>query len=191
MAQQSMVSSGNYGELSTFSFFPSKNLGGFGDAGCVVTNSMCWKSVRRLRNHGQIVKNKHQELGRNSRLTGSKPLSGCEVVTSRRHSRAEEAAAYYVEHLSNASVKLPPFIENRRSVYHQFVIRTNDGMLCVIIFATITLRPASTIRRSRPTSHCSAAILARTVFLSQDNRRRRRFAAHFPRDECCPDGQGS
>ena len=114
------VQCGNYGELSTFSFFPSKNLGGFGDAGCVVTNSdVLEKRVRRLRNHGQIVKNKHQELGRNSRLDG---IQAALLDVRLRHFQKalegrKKVAAYYVEHLSNASVKLPPFIENRRSVY--------------------------------------------------------------------------
>ena len=121
------VHCGNYGELSTFSFFPSKNLGGFGDAGCVVTNSKVLEQcVRRLRNHGQIVKNKHQELGRNSRLDG---IQAALLDVRLRHFQKalegrKKVAAYYVEHLSNPSVQLPPFIENRRSVYHQFVIRT-------------------------------------------------------------------
>lgn len=121
------VQCGNYGELSTFSFFPSKNLGGFGDAGCVVTNSeVLEQRVRRLRNHGQVVKNKHQELGRNSRLDG---IQAALLDVRLRHFQKalegrKKVAAYYVAHLSNASVELPPFIENRRSVYHQFVIRT-------------------------------------------------------------------
>lgn len=121
------VQCGNYGELSTFSFFPSKNLGGFGDAGCVVTNSeVLEQRVRRLRNHGQIVKNKPQELGRNSRLDG---IQAALLNVRLRHFHKalegrKKVAAYYVAHLSNASVELPPFIENRRSVYHQFVIRT-------------------------------------------------------------------
>ena len=120
------VQCGNYGELSTFSFFPSKNLGGFGDAGCVVTNSeVLEQRVRRLRNHGQVVKNKHQELGRNSRLDG---IQAALLDVRLRHFQKalegrKKVAAYYVAHLSNASVELPPFIENRRSVYHQFVIR--------------------------------------------------------------------
>ena len=87
---------------------------------------MLEQRVRRLRNHGQVVKNKHQELGRNSRLDG---IQAALLDVRLRHFQKalegrKKVAAYYVAHLSNASVELPPFIENRRSVYHQFVIRT-------------------------------------------------------------------
>lgn len=121
------VQCGNFGDLSTFSFFPSKNLGGFGDAGCVVTNSdVLEQRVRRLRNHGQIVKNTHKELGRNSRLDG---IQAALLDVRLRHFQQalegrKKVAAYYAEHLSNPGVELPPLIEDRRSVYHQFVIRT-------------------------------------------------------------------
>jgi len=121
------VQCGNFGALATFSFFPSKNLGAFGDAGCVVTNlDDLAQRVRRLRNHGQLVKNKHKELGRNSRLDG---LQAALLDVKLRHfdkalASRIRVAAYYSKHLSNPGVELPPTVEDRTSVYHQFVIRT-------------------------------------------------------------------
>lgn len=118
---------GNFGDLATYSFFPSKNLGGFGDAGCVATNSYALADrVRRLRNHGQLAKNKHEELGRNSRLDGIQ--AALLNIRLRNFGTALEGrkkvAGYYVDHLSNPAVEMPPLIASRRSVYHQFVIRT-------------------------------------------------------------------
>ena len=118
---------GNVGDLATYSFFPSKNLGSFGDAGCVTTNSnMLADRLRRLRNHGQLVKNRHDELGRNSRMDG---MQAAILDVRLRHFKPalegrQNVAAYYMAHLTNPIVKMPPFIANRRSVYHQFVIRT-------------------------------------------------------------------
>lgn len=60
---------GTFGNIGTFSFFPSKSLGAFGDAGCVITNSKkLFNKLSQLRNHGQLKKNKYNILGRNSRL---------------------------------------------------------------------------------------------------------------------------
>ncbi|MCQ9205692.1 MAG: DegT/DnrJ/EryC1/StrS family aminotransferase [Omnitrophica bacterium] len=60
---------GSFGDLSAFSFFPSKNLGSFGDAGLVATsNSRLAELVRVLRNHGQSKKYKADYIGYNSRL---------------------------------------------------------------------------------------------------------------------------
>ena len=60
---------GTFGNIGTFSFFPGKNLGAFGDGGAVVTNS---KSIaefsERAKNHGALKKYDHKFSGRNSRL---------------------------------------------------------------------------------------------------------------------------
>ena len=58
-----------FGEIGTFSFFPSKNLGCFGDGGCVVTNKKnYYTKMKKIANHGGLRKNIHSILGRNSRL---------------------------------------------------------------------------------------------------------------------------
>lgn len=60
---------GSFGDVGTFSFYPSKNLGAYGDAGAIVTNDEAvGKKIRRLTNHGQLKKHDHHLLGRNSRM---------------------------------------------------------------------------------------------------------------------------
>lgn len=60
---------GSLGDIGTFSFYPTKNLGAFGDAGIITTNdTKIYKNLLLLRNHGQRIKNKHEILGTNSRL---------------------------------------------------------------------------------------------------------------------------
>ncbi len=58
-----------FGDIGTFSFFPSKNLGCYGDGGCVVTNQKKYFfKMKKIANHGGLKKNSHLTLGRNSRL---------------------------------------------------------------------------------------------------------------------------
>ncbi len=62
---------GTMGIAGTFSFYPGKNLGAYGDAGCIVTNDdKLAENCRMLANHGQIVKHQHRIEGINSRLDG-------------------------------------------------------------------------------------------------------------------------
>jgi len=60
---------GVLGDIGTFSFYPSKNLGCFGDGGCIVTNApKIAEKCKRIKNHGSLIKHDHLCLGRNSRL---------------------------------------------------------------------------------------------------------------------------
>ena len=60
---------GSFGDVSHFSFFPGKNLGGMGDGGAIVTNSKkIYLYSMRARNHGALKKYDHKFSGRNSRL---------------------------------------------------------------------------------------------------------------------------
>ena len=62
---------GTFADVATFSFYPSKNLGAFGDAGALVTNDTdTAERARLIANHGQISKNRHTIIGRNSRMDG-------------------------------------------------------------------------------------------------------------------------
>ena len=60
---------GSFGDAATFSFYPSKNLGCFGDGGCITTNNLeISDSISAIKNCGQLNKNQHSVPGRNSRL---------------------------------------------------------------------------------------------------------------------------
>jgi len=60
---------GSWGDAAAFSFYPGKNLGAFGDGGCITTNdASIAQRVRSLRNYGSLEKHRHDELGFNSRL---------------------------------------------------------------------------------------------------------------------------
>lgn len=60
---------GTIGDIATFSFYPGKNLGAYGDAGGIVTNdAILAETCKMLSNHGQLKKHQHQIIGRNSRL---------------------------------------------------------------------------------------------------------------------------
>jgi len=62
---------GSLGDAATFSFYPSKNLGAYGEAGCLVTNDPnVAQQARRLRDHGATDKYRHELIGRNDRMDG-------------------------------------------------------------------------------------------------------------------------
>ena len=64
-----MKQTGSYGDVGCFSFFPTKNLGCFGDGGLVTAkNKKVYESLLKLRTHGGIKRNQHDMIGYNSRL---------------------------------------------------------------------------------------------------------------------------
>ncbi len=119
---------GSFGEFGAFSFFPSKNLGAFGDAGMLTTNSeQLAARARALRAHGGRVKYHHEELGVNSRLDEVQAailrvkLPHLEGWIGRRRAVAHR----YSDALQKAVVTP---VENARDrhVYHQYTIRVRD-----------------------------------------------------------------
>lgn len=118
---------GTYGHASSFSFYPGKNLGAYGDAGCMATNdpAIAEKS-RMISQHGQKGKHNHLIEGRNSRLDG---LQAAILLAKLPHlekwTEARIAAARkYDILLRNAGVTLPPTRAHVRHVFHLYVIRT-------------------------------------------------------------------
>ena len=118
---------GTFGSLGTFSFFPGKNLGGFGDGGAIVTNSKnLYLLCKRLRNHGAINKYDHKFSGRNSRLDTINAaildikLKNYSNVIKKRNELANE----YFKNLKNTK-KIQLFQLNKSNThsFHQFVIR--------------------------------------------------------------------
>lgn len=121
---------GTIGDIASFSFYPGKNLGAYGDAGAIVTNDETLANTcRKIANHGRIAKYDHDFEGRNSRMDGlqaailSVKLPHLESWTQKRIAIAE----YYNEQLKNVNgVILPVRKSWAVQVYHLYVIRTQQ-----------------------------------------------------------------
>ena len=117
---------GSFGELASWSFYPTKNLGGFGDAGAVTGDDPALLArVRRIANHGRTEHYLHAELGTNSRLDALQAavlnlrLPGLDAANARRR----EGAACYREALTGASgVDILRDPDGTEPVYHQFTL---------------------------------------------------------------------
>lgn len=122
---------GSLGQLGCFSFFPSKNLGGFGDGGMVTTNDPEFaEKARMLRSHGARTKYHHVLVGGNFRLDA---IQAAVLRVKLRHldswtkGRQANAAVYrrlFAEAgLAPRQIQLPEELPDRRHTYNQFVIR--------------------------------------------------------------------
>lgn len=117
---------GTMGTLGCFSFFPSKNLGGMGDGGMVVTNDPDLdEKLKKLRNHGAKPKYYHALIGGNFRLD---PLQAAILLVKLPrldawHAMRQKNAAYYDEHLTMEGITTPAVAYGReRHIYNQYVI---------------------------------------------------------------------
>ena len=125
---------GTMGTAGTFSFYPGKNLGAYGDAGAITTQSLeLGNRMRMLANHGRTNKYGHEFEGRNSRLDA---LQAAVLSVKLRHldtwiERRRGLAARYREGLSGVGdLVLPTERDGCKHVYHLFVVRTpaRDGL---------------------------------------------------------------
>jgi dTDP-4-amino-4,6-dideoxygalactose transaminase len=115
------------GIAGSFSFYPGKNLGAYGDAGCIITNdAMLAEKCRMYANHGALKKPNHVMEGINSRLDGlqaailSAKLPYILEWTAKRNANA----ALYNEQLAGIEqIKLPELRPDSRHSYHLYVIR--------------------------------------------------------------------
>lgn len=122
---------GTFGIASAYSFFPSKNLGAFGDAGAIVTSDeKIADHTRKISNHGQLeTKHEHSLIGRNSRLDSLQAavlkakLKYLDVWNERRISISE---IYKRELRKSKDLILPDYNSHLKHVFHQFVIRSNN-----------------------------------------------------------------
>lgn len=120
---------GSFGIASAFSFFPSKNLGAFGDAGAIVTNNKeLADSARRITNHGQLLeRHTHSIIGRNSRLdTIQASILNVKLpfLDSWNGKRREAANIYLANLRESTGIILPHPEKTKKHVFHLFVIRT-------------------------------------------------------------------
>lgn len=120
---------GTFGTAGTFSFYPGKNLGAYGDAGAIVTNDDDLATrMRMYANHGALKKHQHQMEGINSRLDGMQAailtakLPYIHTWTERR----QQVASWYGMALSNViGVERPRVRQGATHVYHLYVVQTN------------------------------------------------------------------
>jgi dTDP-4-amino-4,6-dideoxygalactose transaminase len=112
--------------LGALSFYPTKNLGAFGDGGAILVNDPALAAaLRRLRNGGQSDRYRHETLGVNSRLD---EMQAAILRVKLRHleewgARRRELAALYRRELEGCGVELPVEQPYAQAVYHLFVVR--------------------------------------------------------------------
>ncbi len=120
---------GAIGDLGAFSFFPSKNLGGFGDGGMVVTNDAALAAaVRRLRVHGSERRYEHIEIGINGRLDALQAavlrvkLAHLDEWTQARRRNAQRYRTFFTQADLCEMLAVPSVTDGH--VFNQFVIRS-------------------------------------------------------------------
>lgn len=120
---------GAIGDVGCFSFFPSKNLAGYGDGGMVITkNEDIARQVKMLRNHGSAKRYYHQEIGYNSRLDEIQAAIirvKLKKIDRFNAARRQNAAAY-CDAISSKDIILPMTASDCEHVYHQFTIRAKN-----------------------------------------------------------------
>ena len=118
---------GTFGDIGCFSFYPSKNLGAFGDAGAIVTNSdQIAEDVRVFRNYGSEKRYYNKVVGANSRLDEMQ-AGFLRVRLKYLDDLAEEKRLIcerYLQELHNDKIELPKVRGGATHIWHQFVIKT-------------------------------------------------------------------
>ena len=120
---------GQVGQIACFSFYPSKNLGAYGEGGALITNdTSIAQRARSLRDHAQSHKYLHDELGYNYRMDSFQAaVLGIKLKRLDAWNAARaECAAHYAELLTNSSYKLPMNPPDSESVWHCYVIETPE-----------------------------------------------------------------
>lgn len=117
---------GVFGDIGCFSFYPSKNIGAFGDAGAIVTNSeKIAEDIKVFRNYGSEKRYYNKVIGTNSRLDEMQAallrvkLQHVDECTEERN----KICSRYLAELDNSNIILPKVREEATTVWHQFVIR--------------------------------------------------------------------
>lgn len=118
---------GSMGDINTFSFYPSKNLGAYGDGGAMTTKSeWLYHKAYKIANHGRTTKYEHDFVGRNSRLDS---LQAAVLNVKLRHlegwtAKRQDLAIRYNEILKSVEqIVLPNFYADAMSVFHIYAIR--------------------------------------------------------------------
>jgi len=126
---------GGLGDAAAFSFYPTKNLGAYGEGGALTTDDdQIAKFARAARSHGQTARYDHEFVGYNYRMHG---MQGAVLRVKMRHleawtARREEIAREYRRLLAGARLEMPVDDPRDECVYHQFVIyvRNRNSVMC-------------------------------------------------------------
>jgi dTDP-4-amino-4,6-dideoxygalactose transaminase len=117
---------GTWGDIGCFSFYPTKNMGAFGDAGCIVTNNHeISEKISLLRNYGSKIKYQNEIIGVNSRLDEIQAallnvkLKHYSELSNERIILAEE----YLKGIVNSKIVLPKVRDKADAVWHLFVVK--------------------------------------------------------------------
>lgn len=125
---------GSFSDIGCFSFYPSKNLGAFGDGGAIVTDDeKLYEDMKMLRNYGSRVRYYNEVVGANSRLDEIQAgllrvrLSHMDELTKER----KKIARVYLDGIKNDKLVLPKVRDNCDAVWHQFVVKceTRDDFM--------------------------------------------------------------
>ena len=134
-ASRNGVKAGAFGLCGCLSFFPTKNLGGFGDGGMVVSNDENFaEEVARVRNHGMQPKYFHRSVGGNFRLDALQAaglLKKLPHLDSWHEARRANAAFYDAAFAGEPKISTPKIAPENYSVYNQYVVRVPNRDKCL------------------------------------------------------------
>ena len=124
-ASRNDIKAGNFGDCGCFSFYPTKNLGGFGDGGLVTTNTDALADdIRTLRDHGQKPRYFYKVIGGNFRLDG---IQGAILNVKLKYlddwnEKRRQNAALYDNLFAGSPVRTPAIDSGNVSIYHQYTV---------------------------------------------------------------------
>lgn len=122
---------GTIGDIGTTSFFPSKNLGCYGDGGAIFTNNdILAEKIKMIANHGQEKKYYHKYIGCNSRLdTLQAEILNVKLNYLDSYAEARnKMASYYDQNLTDIlGLEIPKRANNSTHVFHQYTLKIADG----------------------------------------------------------------
>ena len=133
-AKQNGKMTGTFGDVGCFSFYPSKNLGAFGDAGAITTNTeQLANDFKVYRNYGSEKRYHNRVIGENSRLDEIQAamlrvrLKYLDEMTQERIGICER----YLDKIKNPIFSLPKLRSGCESVWHQFVVQLDSRDVCI------------------------------------------------------------
>ena len=120
---------GNYGDIGTFSFYPTKNLGAFGDSGAIVTNKKSlYEKAQKIANHGRVATYDHLLPGRNSRLDSIQAsVLNFKIQNLEKHNKLRiKQGSFFVKAIQSSNIETVKLTPNQFSVFHQFPILSKE-----------------------------------------------------------------